>query len=199
MSRINVNGAMHDAYFVHRLEVEDLRSSSRLSVLQPLVAGKTVLHVGNVDWPITDVANNLHLKLAESAKKIDGLDPNKEGAELVKVSNGEQFTDWDSLKDREYDWILVPEVVEHVGSFVELFKALDAVKGTLLITAPCAWACNEFFQKGNMQPSWTEVVHPDHNCWFTPYTLKNVIEKYGRRRVSRLFWIGSISIAAIAE
>jgi hypothetical protein len=25
---------------------------------------------------------------------------------------------------------------------------------------------------------WVEIVHPDHNCWYSPYTLKNTVTKF---------------------
>lgn len=192
-----VNGQPHDDYFVQKMVVEDARHLSRLELFIPLARAKTVLHVGNVDWPITDPTNSLHLQLAQVASRIDGVDPNQDGAEAVQVANGDQFQDWEHLRGRSYDLIIVPEVVEHVDSFRELFADLDSITGPLIITAPCAWACQSFFEKrGEL---WIEVVHPDHNCWFTPYTLKNMVEKHGRRRVSSLHWINRMSIAAIAS
>lgn len=32
-----------------------------------------------------------------------------------------------------------------------------------------------------------EVVHPDHNCWYSPFTLKNQIEKYSNLKVKNTF------------
>jgi len=32
-----------------------------------------------------------------------------------------------------------------------------------------------------------EVVHPDHNCWYSPFTLKNQIQKYSNLKVSEVF------------
>ena len=189
-----VNGQSHDDYFVHQMDVEDGRHINRLDLFLPLVTSKTVLHVGNVDWPITDPNNSLHLQLAQMATRIDGVDPNQKGADAVRVPNGEQFHEWEQLRGKSYDLILVPEVIEHVDSFRDLFSDLDSVQGPLLITAPCAWACQSFFEKRG--DKWLEVVHPDHNCWFSPYTLKNTIEKYGKRRVTSMCWINHMSIAA---
>ena len=31
-----------------------------------------------------------------------------------------------------------------------------------------------------------EIVHPDHNCWYSPYTLKNQIEKYSNLKVTKV-------------
>ncbi len=31
-----------------------------------------------------------------------------------------------------------------------------------------------------------EVNHPDHNCWYSPYTLKNQIEKYSNLKVEEV-------------
>ena len=69
-----VNNQKHDDYFVHQIEVKDYRHLNRLDLFVPLVKSKSVLHVGNIDWPITDPQNSLHLRLAEVANNIDGID-----------------------------------------------------------------------------------------------------------------------------
>jgi hypothetical protein len=44
-----------------------------------------------------------------------------------------------------------------------------------------------------------ETVHPDHNCWYTPYTLKNVINKYSKtRQVTSMHWVFG-SIVAVCD
>ena len=191
-----VNNQKHDDYFVHQIEVKDYRHLNRLDLFVPLVKSKSVLHVGNIDWPITDPQNSLHLRLAEVANNIDGIDPNIEGSEDIKIKNGKQYHKWNEVKGKTYDLILVPEVIEHVDSYRKFFNNLDTVNGPIMVTAPCAWACNSFFEK--RENIFLEVVHPDHNCWFSPFTLKNTIEKYGKRRVSAMYWVNRMSIAAIA-
>lgn len=191
-----VNGIGHDDYFVQQLGVDSyFLNSSRLEFFAPIVTGKKVLHVGCVDWPITDKNNSLHVQLSPYCTQLDGVDVNQEGAEQLQIPNGEIYFDWSKL-DEPYDLIICPEVVEHVGDFTSFFKNLDGVSGELVLTAPCAYRCQNFFE--SRADEFLEVVHPDHNCWFSPYTLTNIIHKYSRRRVSSLHWLNRISIAAVA-
>jgi hypothetical protein len=41
-----------------------------------------------------------------------------------------------------------------------------------------------------------EVVHPDHNCWYTPFTLSNVIKKYTNWQLDGMFFFNGMSLLA---
>jgi hypothetical protein len=44
------------------------------------------------------------------------------------------------------------------------------------------------------------VVHPDHNCWFTPYTLRNLVTKYTTWAVMDTVWFfNGISLMLFAN
>jgi hypothetical protein len=43
-----------------------------------------------------------------------------------------------------------------------------------------------------------EVVHPDHNCWYTPYTLANVLRKYTPWSLQGMWFFNRISLLAVA-
>jgi hypothetical protein len=43
-----------------------------------------------------------------------------------------------------------------------------------------------------------EAVHPDHNCWYTPYTLANVLRKYTPWQVQGLWFFNRMSLLALA-
>ena len=43
------------------------------------------------------------------------------------------------------------------------------------------------------------MVHPDHNCWYSPYTLGNVIRKYTDWQVAGTWFFNRISLLAIAH
>lgn len=190
-----VNGAYHDDYFVQEVEVSRaFKAKNRLEFIAPLCLGKKVLHVGFVDWPITDRNQSLHLQLSKITKKIDGYDVNRDGAEHLEVPNGNQYFDW-SMPD-DYDVVLCTEVLEHAGDVEGLIRNMDRFNASMVITVPCVYQCRQFFEDGE---TFREVVHPDHNCWFSPYTLKNVLSKYSTKRLRGLFWVGNISIGAILD
>lgn len=187
-------------YFIQKLKVETCHlKSSRVDFLKEFVKDKNVLHVGFADYPITDISQNLHLLLAPLCSRIDGIDLNltEEIKKILTVDNGNLFSSWDNIKD-QYDVIIVPEVIEHVNNLEDFFKLLDQYKGTLIITAPDAYTLSKNFRAiSENEYNFQEIVHPDHNCWFSPYTLQNVINKYSKnRKVVNLFWIRG-SIAAV--
>jgi hypothetical protein len=181
-------------YFTQTVVVDSsFREISRLDFLKSLVTDLKVLHVGFVDYPITKPKKNLHLNIASVCGRIDGIDPNvtDEIKSILSVPNGNIYDSWNDVPN-DYDVIIVPEVIEHVDNVALFLQQLDQVKGKLIITAPCAYKLNNNFREEN--GVYIETVHPDHNCWYTPYTLKNVINKYSKtRQVTSMHWVfGSI-------
>jgi hypothetical protein len=181
-------------YFTQTVVVDSSSQDvSRLDFLTPLVRDLKVLHVGFVDYPITKPKKNLHLRIAPACKRIDGIDPNAtdEIKSVLSVPNGDIYDSWNNVPN-DYDVIIVPEVIEHVDNVALFLQQLDQVKGKLIITAPCAYKLSGNFREEN--GLYIETVHPDHNCWYSPYTLKNVINKYSKtRQVTSMHWaVGSI-------
>lgn len=161
----------------------------REKVFKPYLANKNVLHIGCTDNPIFDPSNNLHIKISSITRTLDGMDVDSEGLkELNKYYKGNYYTNLSECSNNRYDTILVPETIEHVeniGIFLKEISSLNAE--TYIITGPNAF--NEFVRNPyNKEGSnFIEAVHPDHNCWFSPYTLKNVIEKYTALKVINMF------------
>ena len=55
------------------------------------------------------------------------------------------------------------------------------------ITAPNCFAKKHIERNFYGNNEFIEVVHPDHNCWYSPFTLKNQIEKYSNLKVDKVF------------
>ena len=186
-------------YFTQTVVVDTtFQETTRLDFLKSLVKNLTVLHVGFVDYPITKPKKNLHLRIAAECSRIDGIDPNasEEIKLILSVPNGNIYDSWNDVPN-DYDVIIVPEVIEHVDNIALFLQQLDKVKGKLIITAPCAYKLSKNFREEN--GLYIETVHPDHNCWYTPYTLKNVINKYSlTRQVTSMHWVVG-SIVAICD
>jgi len=53
-------------------------------------------------------------------------------------------------------------------------------------------------KKGNSW-NWVEHNHTDHNCWYTPWTLYNTIQKYSKKKNCKLYWLQNHSIAAVCN
>lgn len=153
----------------------------RLEYFNQKIEGKTVLHYGCADWPIYNLNHNLHYLMCKTSDKIDGFDVDKETIE--KMIDGKIFPEgslYYELPDKKYDFILIPEVIEHinnVGLFLESILTNVKEDSEILITAPNAFA--EYHINGikDYQIASWETIHPDHNYWFSIYTLPNLIEK----------------------
>ncbi len=196
---------VHDPYFVQTVKVSSqFAATPKAQFFSQFLAGKRVLHVGYADWPITDLNANLHVMLDPICAQLDGLDPHEEAVDAIRPHvRGELFRSIDEVT-ASYDVVLIPEVIEHVGNLEEFFREIDRVDfKTALITAPDAYSCmNRHFQLVDAGESETfiEVVHPDHNCWFTPYTLRNLVTKYTTWAVMDTVWFfNGISLMVFAN
>ncbi len=92
------------------------------------------------------------------------------------------------LPDKKYDLILAPETIEHVnnveGILLGLLKCADA-NTIIVITAPNAFCELHMLRNKVVDGAFIEVVHPDHNCWYSPYTLPNTVRKvYGAHNIN---------------
>jgi 2-polyprenyl-3-methyl-5-hydroxy-6-metoxy-1,4-benzoquinol methylase len=93
-----------------------------------------------------------------------------------------------ALPDKKYDVIIIPEVIEHINNvqdFLLQFNNILNENGIIYISGPNAFCQNNLEQttrnKNNVN-KFFELVHPDHNCWYSPYTLQNTIKKcYGNK------------------
>ncbi|MCW8309317.1 hypothetical protein AruPA_20035 [Acidiphilium sp. PA] len=63
---------------------------------------------------------------------------------------------------------------------------------------PDAYQCRErHFDYVVETETFVEIVHPDHNVWYTPYTLFNTIKKYCRMNTKKMWFFNEISILAL--
>lgn len=194
--------SLHAPYFVQKTIVSrELAGRSRLDVFAQLCKGRRVLHVGCVDWPITDVRNSLHVQLDPHCVALDGLDVHPEGFDALRPHlRGKLCSDWAQV-DEEYDLVLAPEVLEHVADVGGFLRQLDGVRAPhFVLTVPDAFSCFrghfDYVQEGE---TFVEVVHPDHNCWYTPYTFSNVVRKYTDWRIDGLWFFNRMSLLMIAS
>lgn len=168
----------------------------RMHVIIPLCTGKKVLHVGCTDNPIFDPATSLHIQLSKVCRELDGLDVDTEGLEkLQQHVAGRYFTDTRQVTE-EYDVLLVPETIEHVDNVREFMESLSKIRfKQCLITAPNAFLPNDNGNHLEESGEYVEYVHPDHNSWFSPYTLKNCISKFTDWKLVESYLLNNKSMA----
>lgn len=161
----------------------------RVSYLLEQSAGKRVLHLGCTDWPYTETKLKggalLHRQLQRSARELTGVDMDVEGIECLRrlgfaetyYDNVEQFVA-PEVRARQYDLILAGEIIEHLenpGLFLRAVQTLMTRETELIITTINAFCFFRFlyYLGGN------EMVHPDHNYYFSPAVLRKLITRCG--------------------
>jgi 2-polyprenyl-3-methyl-5-hydroxy-6-metoxy-1,4-benzoquinol methylase len=135
--------------------------------------GKRVLHVGCVDHPIFQPQSNLHIYLDRHAGELHGCDSAVDGIpELARHVKGPIFAGLDEVLARgeRYDVVLAPEVIEHVPNAHDFLSALFRVSSPVFIITAPNFKPN-FAQSAYKDETFEELVHPDHKCYFSPYTL----------------------------
>lgn len=160
--------------------------------LVDLVKGKSVLHVGCTDHPITaqKIANGriLHGQLLQSASHVVGLDYDSEGVTRLRElfpaqefihHNAEELPQCNALQNRQFQLVVAADVVEHLsnfGRFLEGVKSLLGANGRLVLTTPCAFSIKRMVPMALMG---IERVHPDHTAYYSLATLKRILSRYG--------------------
>ena len=181
-------------YFDQTLNLKKL-DITRAEFIKSFTKDKKVLHVGFVDYPITHNHFNLHLFLSPFCKLLDGVDINinEETKQALTIPNGVIYDNWEEVQDK-YDLIIVPEVLEHVGNAEDFLKYLDKFSSEIIITVPDASRAYHNFNHSKGK-EYKETVHPDHNYWFSPYTLNSIVKKYMKKQVQGIYCLLPLSVA----
>lgn len=145
-------------------------------------AGKTILHIGFADSPFTESRMNdgslLHLKLKMIARKIWGTDIDNDSVELYKRKSGDTNVSAVKIEDlqnsffSEYEIIVAGEILEHL---IDPQKMIDELYRKmylgqyLVVSVPNTTSLDSIAASLNQ----TESIHPDHQWYFSPYTLLN--------------------------
>ncbi|SMD46064.1 hypothetical protein SAMN00777080_4743 [Aquiflexum balticum DSM 16537] len=175
-----------DSFWIQ--EVMVYKTQNRIQVFDKYLMRKKVLHIGCTDFPIFDPKNNLHIQISNKCKELHGLDIDFEGIEVLKKHfDGKYYTSMAEVSE-DYDTVLVPETIEHVENIKKFLNEMEKINArNYIISAPNCF--NSHFKHGFLNKKnniFREIIHPDHNCWFSPYTLKNVIEKYTNLKVKEI-------------
>lgn len=157
--------------------------------------GRNVLHVGvggavNSDaitdrFLATDLTESVHGQLSKVAAEMIGLDVNKRAIEAMQEKVPGRYVVGDisdpdlcnTIQER-FDLILFLEVIQDIGSVdsaLENVKRLLNPGGELIISA-----CNAFSLDRILKMFFRyESVYPDHLCYYSYMTLKNLLRRHG--------------------
>lgn len=175
----------------------------RDNLIVKLCTGKVVLHLGCVDYPLLDdrLRTNqlLHQKILKVAKRVWGVDLDKEGIQLLSevhkipdllVADVEELTSLKSLLGN-IDVVVAGEILEHVNNGGKVLAGINELlprKGMLIVSVPNALALRIFFHTLRHR----ENIHPDHVAYYSPYTLTNFLGRFGfKTRELYTYWCPS--------
>lgn len=166
---------------------EDYRFISKIDYLEQLVQDKKIMHVGCVDHNMESIEKKikknkwLHAILDKSSKECLGIDIKEDEIKAIRekfnfdVHALDITTKHDVITSRNFDYLLLPDVLEHIGNPVEFIaKVRENYKENidkLVITVPNGFNHKTFKQAANN----IEVINTDHRFWFTPYTIAKVL------------------------
>lgn len=167
----------------------------RFTLLEALVRGRRVLHMGCVDHlPLIEEKRRrgrwMHERLAGSAAALAGLDIEAEGVAYLRDRLGYDdvhLTDVtrdappEAVANRAWDVAVFGEIIEHVDDPVHFLSAFrERYAG---IVAEAVFTTPNAFRLDNHRAArrGEEVINTDHRFWWTPYTLGKVCTRAGLR------------------
>ena len=175
------------------------------------VKHKNVIDIGFVDEGFLqsriDSGNWLHSKIRLSAKSVWGFDIDKDSIEFFGggVNNFycQDFCKHDAhikVKDiiglnSSIDYIICGEIIEHVidvRMFLNNLRIIsDYYKAEIIITAPNVFSYSYGFKNMFCYTfKKVEYVHEDHLCWYSYFTITNLLESNGLKIESVKFTYG---------
>ena len=172
--------------FFHQSTPVVMRDAGRVETLTESMDFKhRHLHVGCADAPIFDPETNLHYRWLKEGFEIDGYDPAQDELAIMSGTwpDADFYSHLTSLKKGEYHLLMIPDVIEHVGDVEEFLREMEWIEAyAFALSTPNGMSMHSYVHEGVAY----EEIHPDHNFWFTPYTIVNTIHKYTSWQVSEV-------------
>lgn len=193
--RLKGNGAA----WLQAVALPDTTIFNRTDFILDSVTDRDVLHIGFSDHPFTEErikdGTLLHLQLQSKTKTVTGMDGDEGSVNLyIKLTGDERVCSGDICNgypkmaiDAQPSLVLLTEVLEHLQ---DPYKAVAVLHdsfpaGTeVLVTVPNYLALDSLAAGLHR----TESIHPDHNWYFSPYTLRRLFDE--RRFEMKTFHFG---------
>ncbi len=173
----------------------------RNELLKEICSNKKIIHFGCADHlPLIEkkIKHNmwLHKILTEASALCIGIDINLEAVEFIKnhlyynnVFYCNILTDTvpKEIRENQFDYIILGEIIEHVDDPVLFLKNLkQKIQGKvekILITCPNSFYYKNFIHALKNQ----ECINTDHRYWFTPFTITKVLNSAGLKMLEFYF------------
>ncbi len=147
---------------------------------------KTVLHLGCIgNLETFETGSALHLHLMKRAKRVIGVDINRDAIEHLSRRGISDLICFDVTQlDRldlegPIDVIVAGEILEHLSNPGLCLGALSEVmrrkRAILIVTVPNAFSTRHFL---GVLLAGRELVRPDHCCYFSYSTLKELLGRH---------------------
>lgn len=159
---------------------------NRKDFLLKYCRNKHIVHIGFADAPFTTerIKNGtlLHHHLRKTTASCFGIDTNEEAVALYKQLTGDAEVGAMSFQMMPDDLMvhsqlfLAGEVLEHIADPLQFIRTCEEKMKAgqeLLVTVPNYMAWDGIAASLNN----TESVHPDHEWYFSPYTLLKKFDK----------------------
>jgi SAM-dependent methyltransferase len=169
----------------------------RVDEILRLASGRRVLHLGCTAWPYTEAVLRdgalLHARLHGVAEELVGIDADRDGIDALErlglgpvvlgdAEDLEAIAGHELLRDG-FDLIVAAEIIEHLsnpGRLLEGMVDLLAPGGRLVVTTINAYGAVRIVPyalrgRGGEQ----EPVHPDHVAYYSPSTLRLIVQRHG--------------------
>lgn len=177
----------------YNYEPDDYVYQSRFDLLTSLCAGKKVIHIGCVDHDIEAIDRKLkkgtwlHKRLSDVAARCYGIDIQERGIAYIHDQLGYSDVeainilthDSKKLLEDQWDYLLLPEVLEHIGNPVDFLSGLrnklQRRVSKIIITVPHAM----YRENCKRTSQGVERINSDHRFWFTAYTLSKLMVDAG--------------------
>ncbi len=158
----------------------------REQILAKYLAHKAVLDCGGVDHWAAELklarGQWFHAFVCEHAERCLGVDILEERVRQINESHNYRFVvaNVEHLSFvEEYDVVTAGELVEHIynmGLFLDSAWRALRPEGRLIITTPNSLSVSGMLLAALRR---RELTHPEHTCYYSPQTLRYIVEKHG--------------------
>lgn len=178
---------MPDPSPLARVRLGRVAAQDRTVYIVDASKNRAVLHVGCVDSPLLDerlvTGTLLHGKLRAVASTLVGVDLDSAGLQRMRAAGYEDLYECDVEKlggvdfGRTFDTVIAGEVIEHLanpGLFLAALPRVMSSTAHLVVTVPNALSIRMLANTARAR----EVVHRDHNAYYSAYTLAHLLQTH---------------------
>lgn len=187
---LNANGNRPNTVSSENVLPKKIDIANRDDFVLSYCKSKKILHLGAVDSEFLEAKINrgtlFHLKLMSDPqiKSVIGIDIDQKGIEILRKYNINNVIHGNLERlnevslDEKFDIIMAGEIIEHLsnpGMFLQGTKKFFHESTEMIITTPNPFSYIRFHHVMINK----EIVHPDHKCWYSYITLRNLLQTHG--------------------